>query len=302
MSQTPSALAEELAPLVARVKPGELMSRHSTFGIGGPADFYVEVKTEAQAKSLMRWTRDRNLPLFPVGQGSNLLVGDKGLRGVVVRLRGELEEAVFDGEIVTVGAGAAWPSFAKKCAERGLAGAEPMVGVPGTIGGGLMTNAGTPEGDTGSLVESVDVLEPSGETVTVEKKDMVFRYRHSSLKGRFVLRARLKLRRENGNDIMARLQKQLDRRAKTQPLGTYNVGSIFKNPPGDHAARLVEAAGLKGLREGGAQVSPRHANFIVNADHATAADVRRLIDRIRREVAEKFNVQLELEVMPVGEP
>lgn len=295
------ALLAELTPLVARVKANEPLARHTTFGIGGPADFYVELADENQAANLVRWTRDRGLPFFPIGAGSNLLVGDKGLRGVVARLTGNFEKARFDGESVEVGAGATWPKFSKLCIAQDLAGAEPLAGVPGTIGGGLMTNAGVPEGDTASLVESVDVLDPSGRVSTWGKKDLVFSYRHSNLPGHFVLRARLKLRRENKNDIMDRLKKLMERRAKTQPLGTHNVGSVFKNPPGDHAARLVEASGLKGFRVGDAQVSPKHANFIVNLRHATAADAHQLISHIQKTVFEKHGVKLELEVWPVGE-
>ncbi len=302
MNQTPDAtLLAELSAIVDRVKTNEPLSRHSTFGIGGPADFYVEVKTEKQMRDLWRWVREKNLPLFPIGQGSNLLISDKGIRGVVVRLKGELEEIVFDGETVRVGAGIMWPVLAKRCAEEGLSGVEPLVGVPGTVGGGLMSNAGTPEGDTGSLVESVDVLNPSGEVETVLRKDIDFRYRFSSLAGRFVLRAKLKLRRENKNVIIPRIQQQLDRRAKNQPLGTHNVGSIFKNPPGDHAARLVEDCGLKGYRIGGAQVSPKHANFIVNVENAKAQDVLDLVALIRKTVKEKHGVELDLEMVFVGE-
>lgn len=300
-SPAASSRLEELKTLAPLVRPAEPLARHSTFGIGGPADFYVEIKTAEQMRNLFLWTKKQRLPIFPIGQGSNLLVSDKGIRGVVVRLRGEFEEVAFDGERVIAGAGVTLPWLAKYCAEQSLAGAEPFAGVPGTVGGALMTNAGTPEGDIGSLVEEIHLLDEEGQPRSLTKKQIHFSYRHSDLHGKFVLKARLKLRRGNKNDIMAAIQHQLDRRAKTQPLGTYNVGSIFKNPPGDFAARLVEAAGLKGLREGGAQVSPRHANFIVNAERATAQDVRRLIEKIRRTVREKFGVPLELEIWLVGE-
>lgn len=292
---------DELKALVPIVKPGEPLARHTTYNIGGPADFYVEVKTAAQMRDLFVWTRKHSLPIFPIGAGSNLLVGDKGIRGVVVRLRGEFEEVSFEGETVTAGAGVTLPWLAKYCAEQSLTGAEPFVGVPGTVGGALMTNAGTPEGDIGSLVQEVHILDEAGRARSLSQKDLQFSYRHSNLHGKFVLKARLKLRRGERNDIMAATQVQLDRRAKTQPLGTYNVGSIFKNPPGDYAARLVEAAGLKGFKLGGAQVSPRHANFIVNADRATARDVRQLIEKIRADVQQKFGVRLETEVWLVGD-
>ncbi|HRY29084.1 MAG TPA: UDP-N-acetylmuramate dehydrogenase [Elusimicrobiota bacterium] len=297
----PSSLRTELASLAELVRENEPLARHSTFAIGGPADFYVEPKTLPELKKIVAWSNRHGLPLFPIGQGSNLLIGDKGVRGVVVRLRGEFEEISFDGERVSAGAGAPLPSLAKACAQNGLAGAEPLAGIPGTVGGALMTNAGTPEGDIGSLVDEVEILENSGKPAVLAKKDIVFSYRRSDLPGRLVLRARLKLRRGDKNDIMAAIQNQLNRRAKTQPLGSYNVGSIFKNPPGDFAARLVDAAGLKGLRVGGAAVSDKHANFIVNAGQATAEDVHRLIEKIRRTVQEKFGVLLETEIWFAGE-
>jgi UDP-N-acetylmuramate dehydrogenase len=292
---------EALRKIVPVAKADEPLARHTTYNIGGPADFYVEVKTAGQLRDLFLWTKKEGLALFPIGAGSNLLVSDKGLRGVVVRLRGEFEEVSFEGESVTAGAGVTLPWLAKYCAEKSLTGAEPFVGVPGTVGGALMTNAGTPEGDIGSLVEDVHILDEAGRALTLPRDSLKFAYRKSNLHGKFVLKARLKLRPGNRNDIIAATQLQLDRRAKTQPLGTYNVGSIFKNPPGDHAARLVEAAGLKGFKLGGAQVSPRHANFIVNAEKATARDVRQLIEKIRQTVLEKSGVKLETEVWLVGE-
>ncbi|MBI4396447.1 MAG: UDP-N-acetylmuramate dehydrogenase, partial [Elusimicrobia bacterium] len=264
------SLAEELKTFVASLKVNEPLARHTSLGVGGPADFFVEVKTVDEVRRLWAWAKEKKLPVFPLGQGSNLLVSDKGLRGVVAHLAGEFDEVVFDGEQARAGAGVPLPRLARLCAERGLEGAEPLAGIPGTVGGGLMTNAGTPEGDIGALVESVEVLEPAGELRSLPKKDLGFSYRCSNLPGRFVLSARLKLRRGDINDIMTRIQNQLKRRAEKQPVGTLNCGSVFKNPPGDFAARLYEAAGLNGARAGGAQVSLRHANFIENVAHATA--------------------------------
>jgi len=300
-SAPPDPLFTDLHRRIPAAKAGEPLSRHTTWGIGGPADYYVEVKNAGELQTLSDWARDHQLPLTLIGQGSNLLVGDKGLRGVVARLRGVFEAISFNGDTVTAGAGALLPQLARAAAEQGLTGAEPFAGIPGTVGGGLMTNAGTPEGDIGRWVERVDVLDADGRRRTVARRDLDFRYRRSNLAGSLVLSATLKLRPGNRNDILASVDKQLKRRAERQPLGTKNCGSVFKNPPGDHAARLIEAAGLKGLRAGGAQVSSKHANFIENIDHATAADVHALIASIQKSVREKFGVSLELEVWPVGE-
>ena len=292
---------EELRFLFPALKTHEPLSRHTTWGIGGPADFYIEIHSRAELAALRRWARDRGVPLTPIGQGSNLLVADAGVRGGVVRLRGEFEEIRFEGDVVHVGAGAPLPRLSRQAAERGLTGAEPLCGIPGTLGGGLRTNAGTPEGDLGTLVESVELMDETGNTQTRSRADLRFGYRRAELGGQWVLSARLKLRPGDGNDILSSVEKQLARRAERQPLGTKNCGSVFKNPPGDFAARLIEAAGLKGHRVGGARVSPKHANFIENTDNASAADVRRLIALIQKTVRDRFGTDLELEVWTVGE-
>ncbi len=287
--------------VVPKAVAREPLARHSTFAIGGPADYFVEAETREQLEGLCRLCRDRRWPLFPIGQGSNLLVGDGGIRGVVVRLRGAFETISFEADVLIAGAGVLLPVLAKECAKRGLAGAEFLAGVPGTIGGGLMTNAGTPEGDLGSLVRSVEAVNADGIWETILRDKIDFSYRRSNLAGRLVTGAVLQLRAGNPRDIAELVEKQKTRRAEKQPLGTYNCGSVFKNPPGDHAARLVEAAGLKGRRIGGARISPKHANFIENDNHAAAADVKALIDLTRRTVKEKFGVDLETEVWTVGE-
>lgn len=292
---------EELRACTAKALPGEALARHSTFAIGGPADFYVEVENRSQLAALARFCRDKDLPLFPIGQGSNLLVGDGGIRGVVARLRGDFERLDFAGNAATAGAGVMLPALARACGQRGLSGAEAFVGIPGTVGGGLMTNAGTPEGDLGSLVRSVDVMGPDGAVESWSREKLQFSYRHSNLAGRLVLSAVLELKTGEPRDIMALVEKQLSRRSERQPLGTFNCGSVFKNPPGDHAARLIEACGLKGKRLGGARISPKHANFIENVEKASARDVKALMDLARSSVKEKFGVTLEPEVWTVGE-
>lgn len=297
-----SALLSDLRRLFPSAKGAEPLSRHTTWGIGGPADFYVEVENRAALDRLVTWAADHGVPLWPIGQGSNLLVGDRGVRGVVTRLRGEFETFHFeeDGRI-NAGAGVLLPQLSRACAERGLTGAEPFAGIPGTLGGGLMTNAGTPEGDLGSLVEEVLTLDADGHERLLTKKDLRFGYRRSNLTDHWVLSARLKLRPGDRNDILASVDKQLKRRAERQPLGTKNCGSVFKNPPGDHAARLIEAAGLKGTRVGDARISPKHANFIENLGRASAGDVHALLALVQKTVREKCGVDLELEVWPVGD-
>jgi UDP-N-acetylmuramate dehydrogenase len=243
------------------VKTNEPLSRHTSWGIGGPADYYLEIRNREELEKIAAWTRAHGMALTPLGQGSNVLVSDRGIRGVTIRLRGEFEALRFEGDRVVAGGGVPLPQISRAAAERGLTGAEPFCGIPGTVGGAMQTNAGTPEGDMGRLVREADILDGDGNVRRVNRDDILFSYRQSNLAGKIVLSVDLQLRAGNKNDILAAIDRQLKRRAERQPLGTKNCGSVFKNPPNDHAARLIEAVGLKGFRVGGAQVSSKHANF-----------------------------------------
>lgn len=296
-----SPLTEELRFLFPSLKTDEPLSRHTSWGIGGPADFYLELKSRGELESLLAWTRAQGIPLTVLGQGSNLLVSDRGIRGVTVRLRGEFEQFLFSGDRVVAGAGVLLPQISRAAAERSLMGAEPFCGIPGTVGGALRTNAGTPEGDIGQVLRVAEVLDAQGRLRRLNRDEIHFAYRRSNLEGGIVVSVEIQLRPGNKSVILAVMDQQLKRRAERQPLGTKNCGSVFKNPPGDFAARLIEAVGLKGFRVGGAQVSPKHANFIENVDRATAADVHTIIDALRSAVQQRFGIELELEVWTVGE-
>ena len=292
-------LESDIPMLSSRVKPEEPLSRHTTWAIGGPAEAFIELKTLDELKTIHAWCRERDVPLFFLGWGSNILLPDEGLRGVVARLRGDFEKIVIDGTTVRVGAGVHLPRLAKACVEGGLSGVEALAGVPGTVGGALMTNAGTPRGVIGDVLVSADVLDPDGSVVTVPRSKIDISYRHTSLMGRRIIAAELILK--TGDDqTKARLKEELDMRARTQPLGTKNAGSVFRNPPNDHAARLIEAAGLKGKGVGKMRFSPKHANFIENTGGGTARETVELIKLAQATVKEKFNVDLVPEVMIVG--
>lgn len=279
----------------------EPLSRHTSLGIGGPADYYADVNTREELLALHHALRRHPLPVFFIGAGSNLLVSDRGVRGLVIHLQGDFRQIVFEGNEVRAGAGAWMPAVAKQCAERGLSGLEPLAGIPGTIGGGLVMNAGTGEGALGDAVLCVEAIDLDGSPQILKRDQIAFDYRRSSLEGRWILGAALGLKPVEPSSIMARIAASLKQRARTQPLATSNCGSVFKNPPGVAAAQLIEQAGLKGLAEGGARVSERHANFIVNEKNARAADVQALITQIQKKVFDRFGVRLELEVKRVGE-
>ncbi|MFH2202332.1 MAG: UDP-N-acetylmuramate dehydrogenase [Elusimicrobiota bacterium] len=294
---------DDFIRLFPQARLNEPMRRHSTYRIGGPADVYLEACSVADLVCLYRLTRRHKLPVLVLGWGSNLLVRDGGIRGVVVRLRGEFERVEMLGEtIVRAGAAVRLPQLVMRCAERGLTGAESLVGVPGTVGGGLVMNAGTPNGAIGDLVRAVEVFDPGSLKVRrLTRSRIRFAYRSSSLRKRIVIAGTLELRRGIKVDIIKTVKDFQRQRQKTQPIHTFNVGSVFKNPPGCFAAKLIQDAGLKGKTLRGAKVSDLHANFIENYDHASAADVLELVAVIRDTVRKRTGIGLELEMKVVGE-
>lgn len=294
------------------------MSRHTTFGIGGPAEIYVEVFSRKELAELLGWATRNRFPFFLLGFGSNLLVRDGGIRGAVVRLRGDFEEIrILEAGQVEAGAGVRLPFLVQHCAQQGLGGIEPLVGVPGTVGGGVCMNAGTREAEIGSFVRWVEVLEPPDlQFHRLSASELKFGYRRSNLDSRILTAVGLQLLPAEKDVIMARIRQFLAQRSRTQPIHTRNIGSVFKNPrpptasahgegPCEEAlfaAKLIERSGLKGHRVGRVLVSERHANFIVNEGGGTAQEVLDLVDKIQRQVFEKFGVDLELEMKVVGEP
>jgi UDP-N-acetylmuramate dehydrogenase len=301
VSSMTASLADALRAACKSLKVDEPLSKHTSLAIGGPADYYADVSTREELIALRKALQAHPLPVFFLGAGSNLLVSDQGIRGVVIHLQGDFRKTFFEGPVVQAGAGAWMPALVKQCAEKGLSGIESLIGVPGTIGGGLVMNAGTREGVLGDVVETVEVLDEPGKVRALSKDALKFSYRHSALEGIWILSATLRLKASERSFIMARIDDLLRYRADTQPLGTSNCGSVFKNPEGHAAARLVEQSGFKGVRCGGAQVSERHANFIINTGQAMARDVRQLMQQIQDKVFEKFGVRLEPEIKLVGE-
>ncbi|MBI2119791.1 MAG: UDP-N-acetylmuramate dehydrogenase [Elusimicrobia bacterium] len=292
---------KELKELGISVKENEPMSKHTTLAIGGPAEWYLEIFSLEQLKKFLSITHTKKKAIFFLGAGSNILVSDQGLDGFIVRLLGEFEMVSFSGSCARSGAGVFLPTLVKKCAEQGLGGAEALVGVPGTVGGALMMNAGTRDLEIGTLVKSVEIVSLQGIEKKLDSKQINFQYRCSSLAGSIICFATLQLQEKNKDDIIRIVQEFLSYRLKTQPIGTLNVGSIFKNPKGHFAAQLIENAGLKGFKIGQAQVSPKHANFIVNLGGAKAKEMKDLIFEIQRAIEKKFGIHLEPEIKFVGQ-
>ena len=279
----------------------EPMSRHTSWRVGGSADlFFVPVSIEDLQVFLAQL--DSGEPVFWHGVGTNLLVRDGGIRGVVVSASGILKRLEqVDHYVVRAGAGVPCTQLARQCIRWGLGPSEFFAGIPGTVGGALAMNAGAHGGETWERVESVQTIDRSGEIHLRATAEYSVAYR--SVKGpanEWFLEATLRFD-PDVTPSMDTLKEMLERRKTTQPLGLPSCGSVFRNPPGDHAARLIEAAGLKGHRIGGAEVSPKHANFIINADDASATDIEELIEFVRQTVLEEHGIELVHEVRIVGE-
>lgn len=298
------------------------MSRYTTLRIGGPADLLIEAENADELHDFTLAARQHRTPVFILGGGANVLVGDGGVRGLTIVNRARKLE-FFEGGRVRAESGVILPTLARECIARGLAGLEWAIGVPGTVGGAVVGNAGAHGRDTAADLKRAFILEPDGHTHAWKVEDLKYSYRTSRLKigvaatparrgslrarpgagnraAYVVLAAEFELASGDPTRLQARADEFNEYRRRTQPAGA-SVGSMFKNPPGDAAGRLIDAAGLKGTRVGGAEISPVHANFFVNHGGATADDVLRLIDLAREMVRQKFQIELELEIELVGE-
>ncbi len=289
-----------------RVRYAEPLSRHTSFRVGGPADAWVEVSSAAEILGLQRAAADSGAPLSVLGIGTNVLVSDHGVRGVVVKLGGALGRLEWqaEGERVLVRAGAAAPfkKLVTDAARRGLAGLEFAEGIPGSIGGGLLMNAGAFGGEISNVVTGIVGVAPDTGERHLSRAELRFGYRRFDLPSNLIVtRVDFALVPGDPTAIQASMADAKRRRDAKQPLGWPNAGSIFKNPPGEYAGRLIEAAGLKGHRVGDAMVSEQHANFIVNVGSATAADVKRLMEEVADTVWRARAVRLEPEIKLIGE-
>lgn len=300
----------EQSPIAARLRSifrGELkvdepLSKHTSFRIGGPADFLAIPADREELNSLLQFAVNAAVPFFILGRGTNILAPDQGFRGLVIKIADRLDKTRFEGQHLVVEGGASLSRAAWMAVERGLAGLEFAVGIPGTVGGGLVMNAGAFGGDLGRLAVEVTVMDLRGGIRVLPREELSFGYRTSSLAGgkAVVVEAVLRLQEADAAMLASRARENLERRRLTQPLGLPSAGSVFKNPPGDFAGRLIEAAGCKGLCRGDACVSELHANYIVNRGSATARDVLALMEEIQEKVGKAFGVYLEPEIQVLG--
>jgi UDP-N-acetylmuramate dehydrogenase len=299
MSRLEHELGRRFGARFAAARP---LADLTSFRIGGPADYFVEVESEAELCDAMRTANASGMPVFCLGAGTNLLVSDRGVRGMVVHLGESFRKIEITGTSIVAGAAAQFGALVAAAVERGLAGLEFGEGIPGSVGGGLMMNAGAFGGEIARVVRLVHGVTRDGEVRALTKEEVKFAYRRTELpRGFIITRVDLELEQGDSEALRAKVTELHAKRAARQPRNEPNAGSIFKNPPGNFAGRLLEGAGLKGVRMGGAAFSDRHANFIVNLGGARAEEVRALMEMARKRVCETSGVWLEPEVKLVGD-
>jgi UDP-N-acetylmuramate dehydrogenase len=273
------------------------MAEHTWFKLGGPARYFVEPRDEQELLEVVRRCHENSVEMYVLGRGSNLLVADEGVNGVVIHLTKEnFGKIGFEDTIVRAGAGADLRHVLMECAQKGLSGLECIVGIPGSIGGAVKINAGGSFGDIGNVAHSVRLMDSSGFGFVREREDIYFGYRMTNIMAKFILEVEFSLVPDDPERIGRQIKEIWMLKRNTQPMGGRNAGCIFKNPRALSAGALIDKTGLKGHRIGGAYVSERHANFIMADDGAKSADVLSLIELIREKVRDRFEIELELEV------
>lgn len=281
----------------------EPMDRHTTFRVGGEAECFITIQQEEELVKLIPYLNQIEHDFFILGNGSNLLVGDKGYRGIVMKFDGPMEEIRVEGTRITAKAGALLSRVSMTAKENGLTGLEFAAGIPGSIGGGVVMNAGAYGGEMEQVVEAVRVIGSDGQITTLDHDTMEFGYRTSIIKNRpfIVLEVVLRLAEGDVAQIGAKMEELSELRRSKQPLEYASAGSTFKRPEGYYAGKLIMEAGMRGYRIGGAQVSNKHCGFVINTGQATAADIREVIEEVQERVKERFHVTLEPEVVYLGD-
>jgi UDP-N-acetylmuramate dehydrogenase len=286
-----------------QVKTGEPMEMHTTFRVGGPADYFVLPETKEELRETVLLCRREEMPYYILGNGSNLLVSDKGYRGVIIQVFKSMNKIRADGNCIHAQAGALLSAIAARALEKSLKGFEFASGIPGTLGGACVMNAGAYGGEMKQVLKQVTVLDSEGNILAIPSEDLEMGYRTSIIakEGHIVLEAVIELEEGNEEEIRSLMEELKNKRVEKQPLEYPSAGSTFKRPEGYFAGKLIQDSGLRGFSVGGAQVSEKHCGFVINKDHATAADIAELMRRVSQCVEEKFGVALEPEVKRLGE-
>jgi UDP-N-acetylmuramate dehydrogenase len=291
-----------LTDLFSNIKLNEPMKNHTSFKVGGNADIFIEPDNANELVEFIRYAKENNIPYYIMGNGTNMLVSDEGIRGAVIKLGDKISSVEVVDDKVIAQCGAKLPDVANIAAEYSLTGLEFACGIPGSIGGTVAMNAGAYENEMKDVVESVEVLDSNLQYKVLQSKEMEFGYRKSAISkyNYIVLGCTFKLKKGSKSDIKALMDEYTERRQNKQPLDMPSAGSIFKRPEGYYAGKLIEDAGLRGMTIGGAQVSEKHCGFIINKGDATARDIYNLIKHIQKTIYERFGVKLETEVKLIG--
>ena len=279
------------------VEKGYPLGKSTWFGLGGNADYFIQPQDTDQLADVIKRCSENDIVVKVLGFGSNLLVQDKGVKGAVIKLSGSGFAGVeFNGEVLAVGAGVELNKVVLDCVKKGLGGIEMLGGIPGSVGGAARMNAGGHFGDFGSAVESVTLMDGEGNVFEKTKPELSFDYRSTNITAKFILGAKVKLYQADPQQLLKTVKEVWIYKKNTQPLNTRSAGCVFKNPRGMSAGAMIDRAGMKGTKIGGAIVSEKHANFIIAQEGCKSSDVMSLIEKIRKKVKEKFDVQLELEI------
>lgn len=284
-----------------RIFQNEMMKKHTSFKIGGPADFFVIIESVEELKAVLKLAKELDIPVTCIGNGSNLLVKDNGIRGLTIKL--DFKDLTINEDEIEAGAGVPIPVLARKSYENGLSGLEFASGIPGTLGGAIKINAGAYGGEFKDVVDFTTYLDNNLQVHTVSNEDQNFSYRNSRFNNTddIIISAKMKLKKENKDIIKARMDEFSAKRKAKQPINFPNAGSVFKRKNEYIAAEVIDKCGLKGYNIGDAYISDLHAGFIINKGNATAQDVIQLIEHIKNTVHEKYNINLELEIKVIGE-
>ncbi|MFL8888490.1 UDP-N-acetylmuramate dehydrogenase [Helcococcus kunzii] len=296
-------IEELLGNKFGKARENVMLNKYTTFNIGGPADILVEPETEEQISSLVKFCNEKEIPLTVIGKGSNLLIKDKGIRGVVIALRENFSDITVDGNIVTAQAGASLRNTSIKSFENNLTGMEAVSGIPGSVGGAIIMNAGAYGAEMKDIVKSVRCMHRDGEIVEYTNEEMDFSYRHSlaSENEYVVISTSFELKEGNKEEIYAAFEDFDYKRSSRQPLDRHSAGSTFKRPEGHYASKLIDDAGLRGFTIDKAQVSEKHCGFLINIDDATCENMLTLIKEVQKRIKDDFGVTLETEVKIIGE-
>lgn len=282
---------------LSKIEENVSLAEYTTFKVGGNADYFCVVFSKEDLRTLISWCKEISIPFLTIGNGSNILISDEGFKGLVIKLAGDFQKITCSNETITVGAGVSLPALLREARNRSLGGLEPLSGIPGTVGGAIITNAGTSYGKMENVVSGLKVMDFRGERF-IAKEQIGFSYRKSNIapQKEIVVEVAFSLFEKDKNEIDKEMKSHIKERKKRQPWNLKSAGCVFKNPPQGPAAKFIEEAGLKGLSKGGAEVSRLHSNFIVNTGAATSSDISELIKIIQGKVQKKFGIFLEPEI------